>query len=188
MEVNKYSDIRGVVLTEDIKPGRMVKITSHTWDHNFGSRTDLPGVALPTSEAEAKEAFFMIDWALDNRSLPVYHNAPRYDWALRDGFDRTANLPMTAQTVLLTHASDMHTEMTINSGELGRAYGGGVFTVGSGDYVYSASMAPGSKVAVAYTDPNKGKFIHTTDLSLTVGYVEKIDTTNNKLTVRTLQP
>lgn len=45
MEINQFTDdILGVVPVADVVEGRMVCLTSHGFDYDFGSKTDLPSV------------------------------------------------------------------------------------------------------------------------------------------------
>ncbi len=71
MEINKFSDIIGVLTKADIVEGRMVLLTGHDQSHDFGSREDLPGVKLPATAAEAAKATYLLVFAQDNRSLPI---------------------------------------------------------------------------------------------------------------------
>ena len=56
MEINKYTDITGVVTAEAIPEGRMVLLTDHSQTHDYGSREDLPAVKLPDDSTEAAAA------------------------------------------------------------------------------------------------------------------------------------
>src|SRR5512147_1001093 len=104
MEINHYGDtIIGAVPTEDIVEGRFVCLTSHSFDYDFGSKTDLPGCKRPTTAAESVKARYIITFAVDNRPTPLYEDMPAYTWALRQGgWDQTTNVPFSA-TVRLTH-------------------------------------------------------------------------------------
>jgi hypothetical protein len=157
MEKNHYGDtILGVVVTEDIVEGRMICLTSHSVDHNFGSYTDVPGAMLPSSVAEATRSRYVITFAPDNRPTPLYIPQPHYDWSTRWGWEQTTNVPFTAE-VQLTHP-DVQLCKTIPSGVGAIAFGEGEYTVLSGCYVYDASIeVPGTQLEVAYTNPNKGK-------------------------------
>ena len=150
MEINKYTDITGVLTTEDIPEGRMVLMTAHSQTHNYGSREDLPGVKLPDTSAEAGMARFCLTFAVDNTKPPIFIPMPTVaDTSFRYGFDGAANVPFSA-TVHLTPLS-MKKGLTIPSGFLALAFGPGVFTVWSGEYVEHASMVVGSYLAVADT-------------------------------------
>lgn len=148
MEINKYTDITGVVTTEDIPEGRMVLLTSHSQSHDYGSREDLPGVKLPDDSTEAAAARFCLTFAVDNTEPPIFIPMPTVaNTSSRYGFDGAANVPFSA-TVHLTPLSNKK-GLTIPSGFLALAFGPGVFTVWSGEYVYNASLVPGAFLAVA---------------------------------------
>lgn len=156
MEVNKYEDIMGVVLTEDIVEGRMVLLTSHTETHNYGSREELPGVKLPADSTEAARARYCIAFPVDNTKPPIYQPYPDHGSNLRYGFDTTSNIPFEADVYLT--APSMLVGQTIPSGTLGLAFGAGaVITVPSGAYVYSTTLVPGAFLDVSDTTS------HTTD-------------------------
>lgn len=188
MEINKMSDVLGVVATEDIPEGRMVLLTTNTpGSHNFGSRTDLPGVKLPDTSTEAAQAKFVAVFAQDNRSLPIYQTVPSFSFALRQGFDQASNVPFSA-TVHLTHPGNK-VGMTIPSGELMLAFDRGVFTLPSGAYVYSANLeVPGAPLTVANTADdtaaNAGKLKYAANG--TIAMVERYDSSTGNLQVRTL--
>lgn len=150
MEINKYTDITGVITAEAIVEGRMVLLTSHSFNHDYGSQVDLPAARLPDTAADAAMAHFILTWAVDNTMPPIYYSLPTVaNTSLRYGFDGAANVPFSA-TVHLT-APSMTEGQTIPSGHLALAFGPGVFTVPSGEFVYSASLVPGAWLAV--TDP-----------------------------------
>jgi len=157
--------------------------------HNFGSRLDLPGVSLPSTAAEGALAKFVITWRVPDQSLPMYIPEPSVPWSLRRGFDRTANLPLTSTTIHLTWPGQKHGQ-TIPSGSLCLAFAGGVFTFPSGHYVGSSSIqtpgAPVSVVSSAGSATNAGKPYYST--SGVVGYVERFDSSNADLEIRTLVP
>lgn len=157
MEKNHYGDtILGVVATEDIVEGRMVCLTSHSENLNFGSLTDVPGIMLPSSQAEATRSRYIVTFAPDNRPTPLYIPHPHYDWSTRWGWEQASNVPFAA-TVLLTHP-DVQEGMTIPSGTGAIAFGEGIYTVPSGSYVYAAAIeVPGTQLEVAFVNPNKGK-------------------------------
>lgn len=189
MEINHYEDsILGVVTTENIVEGRLVLLTSHIHDKDFGSLTDLPGVKLPANTTEASRAHFCITFAQDNQSLPIYQPQPGYDWALRYGFDRADNAPFSA-TVYLTHPS-VQEGLTIPSGAGALAFGAGIYTVPSGAYIYNSALTvPGATLTAADTASdgatNAGKLKYST--SNIVAEVVKFDTESGKLTFRILR-
>ena len=185
MEINHYGDtVLGVVPTADIVEGRMVLLTSHTFSYDYGSREDLPGVKLPADSTEAARARFCLTWAQDNRGLPIYQPHPAFDDALRYGFDQSANAPF-ATTVYLTKPGQQES-VTIPSGVPSVAFGEGIYTVPSGDFVYSADLlVPGTPLVVSNTTD------HTTDsgklrygTSNPVAEVYKYDASTGKLTFR----
>jgi len=184
MEINKYTDIIGVVTTEDIVEGRMVLLTSHSQSHDFGSREDLPGVKLPTSSDEAAEAKYVLAFALDNRPTPLM-TIPSYSYALRRGWDQTANVPFST-TVYLSHPGNMSAPQTVSSGELALAFDDGVFTVTSGAFIYSADIVnPGAHLSVAYSpSSDAGKLQYAASGGVAV--VERFNATTFELTFRTL--
>lgn len=188
MEINKFTDIMGTVALEDIVEGRMVVLASQALTNNFGTRSDLPGVRLPDSAADAARARYMIAFSVDNRELPLFQPTPSYTFSLRSGFGgQAANVPFETD-VYLTHPGNMESQ-TIPSGSLALAFDRGVFTVPSGQYVYNANLqTPGTYLSVAYTDADglasAGKFKYSATASIAV--VEHYDTTTGDLTVRTL--
>ena len=153
MEINKYTDITGVVTAQAIVEGRMVLLVANdeganSVDYNFGSRVDLPGARLPLTSAEAEKAHFVIAFAVDNTKPPIYQPYPSYDFALRGGFDQVSNVPFSAD-IHMTPFS-MKIGLTIPSGVPALAFGPGVFTVPSGAFIYSANMqVPGTWLDVA---------------------------------------
>lgn len=186
MEINDYGDTRlGVVATENVVEGRMGLLTSHSWSTDFGSQTDLPGVKLPVNTTEAAKAKYVIAFAQDNRSLPIYQPNPSFDFALRYGFDQSENAPFAAD-VYLTHPG-VQEGRTIPSGSNCVAFGEGIYTVPSGSYVYSANLlTPGNQLTVADTASDgaseKGKIKYGT--SGVIGEVIRFDTTTGRLTFK----
>lgn len=191
MEINKFTDIRGVVANADLVEGRMVRIAANAFSagHNFGSRLDLPGVELPADATEAGLAKFVVTWRVPDQSLPMYIPEPSVPFSLRRGFDRTSNLPLESTTVHLTWPGQKH-GVTIPSGNVCLAFGGGVFTFPSGSYVGDSNIqVPGASVSVvalngAAGDAGKPYF----STSGIVGFVERFDSSNADLEIRTLVP
>ena len=189
MEIRKYVDIEGVVVTEDIVEGRMVLFTSHSWDHDFGSWSDLKGVKLPDTSAEAARAYYVLGFAVDNSLLPIYEPTPSLSYATRMGFESSANVPFTAKAYL-THPANM-VGQTIPSGTLALAFAGGVFTVPSGAYIYNANLAtPGTFLVVANANDDSEADAGKLKYSATAGVaiVERYNSDTNELTFRTSQP
>jgi hypothetical protein len=195
MEINRFTDIRGVVVVEDIPEGRMVLVTANTPGspaNSFGSRSDLPGVKLPDDATEAAEAKYVLTWRVEDQSLPFYIPTPSLDYSLRrGGFDQAGNLPFTA-AVHLTWPGQKN-GVTIPSGFLALAFGGGIFTVLSGAYVYAAGLVtPGAFLVVANTADDgageAGKLKYSASSSGSVARVERYNSTTQELTFRTLVP
>jgi len=194
MEINKFTDIMGVVTTEDIPEGRMVLMTPNTvpaGGHNFGSRTDLPGVKLPADSTEAAKAKFCITWPVNNATahdpITMFIPQPSFDWTMRQGgWDQARNVPFTSK-VYLSYPGHWNGE-TIPSGWLALAFDRGVFTVPSGHFVYSADLVTGAPLEVLNTGDDgateAGKLAY--HASGTIAVVERYDTDENKLTFRTL--
>lgn len=183
MEVNKYEDIMGVVVTEAIVEGRMVLLTSHSENLNYGSKTDLPGVKLPDSAADAAKARYCVAFAVDNTEPPIYEPYPTLgSFALRNGFSVDPNVPFSA-TIRLTPPS-IQEGQTIASGFVALAFGAGaVITVPSGAYVYSASLVPGAYLDVtdpvsdAAEDPGKLKYSADASFAEVLGMNSDLDLT-----------
>ena len=115
-------------------------------------------------------------------------NHNQLNWAMRSGFSRAANVPFNA-SVFLTHPANM-VGQTIPSGTLALAFAGGVYTVPSGAYIYSASFTPGSHLVVANTADDgaseAGKLKHSAVAGVAI--VDRYDSSKNELTFRTAQP
>jgi hypothetical protein len=153
MEINKYEDITGVVTAQAIVEGRMILLVANdegtlSVDYDFGSRVDLPGARLPINDTEAQKAHFVITFAVDNSTPPLYQPYPSFDYALRGGFDQAVNVPFSATVHMVPQS--MKIGLTIPSGVPALAFGPGVFTVPSGAFVWSANMqVPGTWLEVA---------------------------------------
>lgn len=190
MEINKFTDIVGVVATQDIPEGRMVLFTSHSYDHNFGSKTDLPGVKLPADDAESKFAKFCVTWQVSNATahgpIRMFIPMPSYDWAMRGGWDQDSNVPFNSD-VHLTYPGHKH-GVTIPSGFQALAFDRGVFTVPSGHFAYSVDLeVPGALLEVLNTadeGSDSGKLAY--DAAGTIAVTERYDSTDGSLTFRTL--
>jgi len=142
----------GALATEDMYEGTFVLMTSHTWDENFGSLTDLPGAKIPDNSTEAGVARYVVSWTVPERKItganPLYFDVPQVDYAFRRGFGNDANLPMDV-TVHLTHPSHKE-DIVIPSGRKVLLLGhGAIVTIPSGRYVYSAEVeTPGARLEV----------------------------------------
>ena len=193
MEINKFSDIIGVLTKADIVEGRMVLLTGHDQSHDFGSREDLPGVKLPATAAEAAKATYLLVFAQDNRSLPILEPTPSYAYQLRSGWGVGAdNVPITGSTVYLTHPGNMLGQ-TIPSGNVALAYAGGVYTLPSGAYVASANIQTvGNWFIAANTNDDgageAGKPKYEATKAGANGIVERYDSDTGNLQIRTYQP
>jgi len=137
MEVHKYTDILGVALAQGITEGRMVLLTEY-------------GARMPTSAAEAALSKYLVAWPVDNREMPIYDTYPSYTWALRFGFDRTANTPFSA-TVYTTYPGMQSDPSAVPSGTNALLYAQGEFTVTSGNWVYDSSVVAGTELEVEAT-------------------------------------
>lgn len=195
MEINKFTDIIGVVATEDIVEGRMVLLcnaaTTVGTGPDFGSQTDLMGVKLPANSTEAAKAKYVITWPVNNAQytdqIKMVVPMPAYTFSLRKGgWDQAANVPFTA-TFYLTYPGNQES-VTIPSGYLALAYDRGVFTVPSGQFVYSANLVPGAPLEVLNTGDDTaaeaGKLAYNS--AGTIAVVERFDSAKYALTFRTL--
>lgn len=190
MQINKYSDIIGVLTIEDMAEGRFVTITeTPSSDELTGPLTDLPGVKLPATAEEAARAVYIITWPVDRREPPII-NWPHDAYALRQGFDQAASTPITGKTIYITYPG-YQDGVTIPSGNQALAFGGGVYTLPSGAYVDSSNIrVRGAAVTAANTaddgagEAGKPKY----SASNVIGYVERYNTTTKELTVRTRVP
>lgn len=186
MEINRFEEVMGVVPTADIVEGRMVLLTTHTFNYDFGSRDELPGVKVPATAEEANAAKFCITWANTNAKPPFYQPQPALSWALRQGFDQAANAPFSA-TVYATYPGYQDC-VTIPSGTPSLAFGEGTYTVPSGCYIADASWAVGSLIQVGNTaedGADAGKLKRLSAMSTRfIGIVEYIDSTTKEMTFR----
>ena len=193
MEINKYTDIMGVIVVMAIPEGRMVLLTENTpGGYDFGSRLDLPGVKLPKNTTEAALAKFCVTWPVNNANaegaIRMFIPTPSFDWALRrGGWDQAANVPFSA-TVHLTYPG--HKEgVTIPSGFQALAFDRGVFTVPSGHFAYNTALEiPGAPLEVLNIDDDTlaeaGKLAYNASGSIAV--VERFNLDEFSLTFRTL--
>ena len=194
MEIRKYTDIVGVVVVEDIVEGRMVLLTANTpGGYDFGSRTDLPGVKLPDTEAEANRAKFCVTWPVSNATahgpIKLFIPTPSFDYALRQGFDQAENVPFSA-AVHLTWPGNKD-GVTIPSGYLALAFDRGVFRVPSGHYVHSAALeVVGAELSVTNaaddTAAEAGKLQLQSGNETVIAVTEHFNSDDNSLTFRTL--
>ena len=188
MEINRFEDVFGVVTTEDITEGRFVVLTSHVYDHDFGSWTDLPGCRLPVDAEDAKRAKYILTWQVDNRQPPYYTPQPSLAWSLRTGgFDQASNVPFDAN-VRMTYPGYQNCQV-IPSGTPSLAFTEGTFTVLSGCYVYSADIiVPGAAIIICNTDDDttdSGKPTYAAAMAAgVIGVTERYDSATGALTIR----
>ena len=190
MEINKQSDILGVITAEAIVEGRMVLLVGNQGaDYNFGSRADLPGVKLPDDSTEAAKAKYVLMFAVDNRTIPIYESIPENTFALRRGWSVAENVPFSA-TVHLTPPGNK-VGRTVPSGNPALGFGGGVFTAPSGAFIHSTDLeTPGADLVVANTADDSEAEAGQLKYSATAGVavVERYIATTGELQFRTLQP
>lgn len=186
-ELNHYGDtILGVVTQEDVVEGRFVLLTTNVHSRDYGSMEDLPGVKLPDTRAEAARAKYILFFEQDDSPIPIYRPMPHYDWAMRDGWEQTSNVPFAA-TVLLTHPGAQIAQ-TIPSGMGAAAFGEGIYTLTSGNYVYSATLeTPGTQVEVAnnadHSAGDSGKPV-VLSAGVAMGEVVRFYSEDSRLTIR----
>lgn len=191
MEVNHYGDtIIGAVAVEDLPEGRMVLMTSHSYNVDFGSQVDLPGAELADDATEAARSRYVVAFAEDNRSLPIYQPTPSMTYALRGGWDQPSNVPFAVDNVYLTHPNNLLGQI-IPSGNLIKLYGEGIYTVPSGAYMYNVLMeTPGCQLSVASTAvdgaDNAGKLKYLDGVTGIVAEVYQLDTVTGNLTFKIL--
>lgn len=156
MEINLMptgTNPQGALATEDIVEGRFVLMTSHTWDEDFGSLTDLPGVKLPDNDTEAQMARYVVTWSAPDRKVSPgnlwFVPTPAYDFALRHGWDQDTNLPMSNVTVRDIWPGNQES-VTIPSGtKVLVLQDGAIVTLPSGQYVYNSALrTPGARLEV----------------------------------------
>jgi hypothetical protein len=187
MEINEFDEVLGVVPVEDIVEGRFVCLTSHTFSNDFGSNTDLPGVKTPDTAAEAARAKYILTWKVDNTVGPIYA-VPHMDFAERGGWSQPANAPF-ATTVYLTHPGNQES-LTIASGVTSLAYTDGIFTIPSGQYIYSADIIiPGATIRIHQANEGNaadaGKPMQDNDMDIQIiGETHSYDSTTGALTIR----
>lgn len=197
MEIRKFSDIIGVVTTQEIVEGRFVLLVDagvDATDPVFDLWGDLPGVKMPVDTTEADRAVYVLGFAMDNRSLPIYDPMPAYSWIARNyGFEAGQSdpsgrtLPLTGSTVHFTHKS-VTQGLTVPSGVKALAYAGGVYTFPSGSFVDTADIRiVGNLIDVHPTaGDDRGKPKYASDG--VVGKVEEWNQTDLAVTIRTLKP
>ena len=193
MEINKYTDIVGVIACGDVVEGRMVLLVPHSSSYDFGSRVDLFGVRVPANPTEAARAKFVVTWPVSNSqvddNIKMLVPMPAYNWSLRQGgWDQVGNVPFTSK-IYLTYPGNQN-GVTIPSGYQALAFDKGVFTVQSGGYTFSASiMAAGAPLRVkdVATDTlaEAGKLVYDAASGI-IAIVERFNSDDGSLTFRTL--
>jgi hypothetical protein len=190
MYINRFEDVIGVITLTDIVEGRFVLLKENTvTSYDFGSRSDLPGVAVPATAEEAKRARYALTWTVTNGKPPYYQPMPSFEWSMRQGgWDQATNLPMTDTTIYTTYPGHQNGK-TIPSGYLALAFAEGTYTIPSGGYIENVALhVAGAPCIVANTaedttDAGKIKYQSTMDERV-VGYVERYNSTNGDLTVK----
>lgn len=191
MEINTWGNtIIGGVATENIVEGRMVTLTKHSYDHDFGSQTDLPGFGLPDNTQEAAMAHYVVTFQSDDRPLPIVRDMPHFDDALRYGFEHAANAPFQPTLMYLTHPAQQEC-LTIYAGDQCIAFGEGIYTVPSGCYVYSAEIEiPGMPLGVCDKTTDgpaaAGKLHYQTTVGYVVAEVYRFHSDDSRLTFKIL--
>lgn len=184
MEINAFEDVIGVVPTADTVEGRFILLTPQTFSYGFGSREDLPGAKIPSTADEATRAFYCVTFAVDNRQTPIFDPTPAMQFALRQGFDKTANAPFST-TVYMTHPGNQE-GLTIPSGLPCLAYTDATITLPSGAYIYDANIIKvGAAIVVEYNGADAGKPKYTSTNAVgVIGFTERYNSATNRLTIR----
>ena len=187
MEIKGYKDeIVGVVPTADIVEGRVGLLVGHSFSHDFGSRTDLPGFRVPATTEEAKRARYTITWAVDNRSFPLFQPVPSFPFSVRSEFEGAQTHPFSA-TFYLSNPGNKE-GLTIPSGTPALAFGRGTYGFRTADYIADSNLhTAGALVIVANaaedtTDAGKLKYQSTMD-DRVIGVVREWDSVSGQLTV-----
>lgn len=192
MEINKYTDIIGVIACGDVVEGRMVILTNHATSYDFGSRADVYGVRVPANSTEAGKAKYVVTWPVTNSrvtdDIRMIVPFPSYSFGLRGGgWDQAGNVPFTGK-IYLTYPGNQN-GVVIPSGYQALAFDKGVFTVQSGGFVFAAGiMNAGAPLKVSNTNDDTaaqaGKLAY--DSNGTIAVVERFNSDDGSLTFRTL--
>lgn len=187
MEINRFEEVVGVRITEDIVEGRFVVLTSHGLGGDFiNVDADVPGAKLPTTAEEAKRARYCVTFAVDNRPSPIV-DWPQTAFDFRGGVVNSTQGPLTGMKMWLTHPGNQENQ-TIPSGYKALAFTNGVFTLPSGQYVYNAALqTPGAALEIEYAagaDRGKPKYLATYDADKVVGLVHEYEAATGRLSVR----
>lgn len=188
MEINRFDDVVGVVVQEDIVEGRFVTLGSNTLGGSFMNVDgDLPGAYIPKTAEQAKHAKFCVTFAVDNREAPII-DYPQTTFDFRGGWVNATAGPLTGVKMWLTHPGNQESQ-TIPSGYRALGYTEATVTIPSGGYIYNADLVvPGAMWIVAdratdTTDAGKVKYV-AADAVGRMGFVEKYDSATGALTVR----
>lgn len=150
MEVRRFHTSHGATCMALTVEGRLVVRVSNQASvgagYGIGGATFFgdqlqSGIRVPESQAEANRARFIVAFPVPNHLPPHYLPLPAYAWALRQGFDRTGNLPMTPDIHMVWPGQKE--SQYIPSGWNVICYEGGTFTVPSGQWVYDSAILPG---------------------------------------------
>ena len=171
MEVHKFTDILGVTLTQDVYEGRMALLSA-------------AGAKLPVNSTEAALARYLVAWPVDNREPPIYQTYPSYTQALRYGFEKATNLPVTSATLYYTYPGLVDEAQTIPSGTGALLYDKGEFSVGWGQWIYDATIVIGTTLEVSTSSSTRGQLTKKSS-GTAVAVCTAIDLTYKKLTFRT---
>jgi hypothetical protein len=157
MEVRRFHTNHAATLMEDTVEGRMVLRVDNTaalpapYGVNGAAYRGMVlqnGVRVPVTAAEAARARFVVAFDMPGYKSPYFVGVPAYSYALRQGFDRAGNLPMTPTVHLVWPGQKEN--MVIPSGWNVICYEGGTYTVTSGQWVYSPLIVPGVELEVHY--------------------------------------
>jgi hypothetical protein len=163
-------------------------MTSHSFNRNYGSETDLPGFKVPATAEEANNARGLITWAVTNIPFPQFLPVPQDAYQWRHGFGTPNNGTPMVGSFWMVNPAAMTAPQIIPSGSRALYFEGGVFTFPSGTYIYNAALKnPGTLVQVANTaedttDAGKLKYIATYGTRV-VGKVRRYNPTTAALTV-----
>ena len=189
MEINRFEDVIGVRVIEDIVEGRFVVLTSH----NLGGSimnvdADVPGAKLPDTAEEAKRAKFCLTFAVDNRPTPIV-DWPQTAFDFRGGMVNSQLGPLTGVKMWLTHPGNQVSQ-TVPSGYKALAFTEGTFTIPSGQYIYAEELeTPGAAIMVADAASDSAeeagmpKYAASMAVGV-IGFVQDYDDDTGALTIR----
>jgi len=178
MRINRYLEIFGGVTLEAMGEGRFAFLGNSSED-------DVYGVKVPSTAAEALLANVCVAWPPTNINPPYYTPMPALSptWALRNGFNQTANDPSDVELSMVYPG--LRDSSTIPSGTYVRLFPyHSVVTLTSGNFVDSASYARGVRVSIVWSGDNAGQPQY--DADGTIAQVEDYDSSALTLTLRIL--